>query len=484
MSKIICEVCGTSYPDTSPQCPICGYANPGNSQNLAGDSTEGETQNGYHYVKGGRFSKSNVRKRNQNHQIPVRNTTTEKVVRHAQHAATGAHQELPEQNGQEQRVFMNNEKKQKKPVGAIVATVVLLLAIIGVVVYLSLQFFGPDSKVVPHIPNDTTSALDVTSPSDSTAPTEKPTPVVIPCEDISLNITEVSFDTINSSRMLYPEVYPVDTTDNIVYVSSDDSVATVSDVGMITAVGNGEAVITVTCGQATATCKVVCVVQDLTAPSDESTEPTEAASEEPTQPASGALKLNRKDITFSSKDASWILYDGSIAKTEITWSSDNTSVAVFEGGTVKAVGAGTTKVHAEYNGEKVSCIIRCNFKDEAPSQGDDGGVSEDGNVPAPTTAPETATEPSTKPEEGNSAVTYSVTSPYGPASDITIPSGSSIQLTVKDNKGNAVNAVWKVVSGTGCTVSNGLVSGTGNSINTLTATTDDGKTLTCVVRVS
>ena len=225
-------------------------------------------------------------------------------------------------------------------------------------------------------------------------------------------------------------------------------------------------------------------MQDLTAPSDESTEPTEAASEEPTQPASGALKLNRKDITFSSKDASWILYDGSIAKTEITWSSDNTSVAVFEGGTVKAVGAGTTKVHAEYNGEKVSCIIRCNFKDEAPSQGDDGGVSEDGNVPAPTTAPETATEPSTKPEEGNSAVTYSVTSPYGPASDITIPSGSSIQLTVKDNKGNAVNAVWKVVSGTGCTVSNGLVSGTGNSINTLTATTDDGKTLTCVVRVS
>ena len=25
MSKIICEICGTSYPDTAECCPICGY---------------------------------------------------------------------------------------------------------------------------------------------------------------------------------------------------------------------------------------------------------------------------------------------------------------------------------------------------------------------------------------------------------------------------------------------------------------------------
>ena len=24
MSKIICDVCGTSYPDTAECCPICG----------------------------------------------------------------------------------------------------------------------------------------------------------------------------------------------------------------------------------------------------------------------------------------------------------------------------------------------------------------------------------------------------------------------------------------------------------------------------
>ena len=24
MSKIICDICGTSYPETATQCPICG----------------------------------------------------------------------------------------------------------------------------------------------------------------------------------------------------------------------------------------------------------------------------------------------------------------------------------------------------------------------------------------------------------------------------------------------------------------------------
>ena len=26
MNKIICDVCGTAYPETSSQCPICGFA--------------------------------------------------------------------------------------------------------------------------------------------------------------------------------------------------------------------------------------------------------------------------------------------------------------------------------------------------------------------------------------------------------------------------------------------------------------------------
>ena len=25
MDKVICDICGTSYPATADQCPICGY---------------------------------------------------------------------------------------------------------------------------------------------------------------------------------------------------------------------------------------------------------------------------------------------------------------------------------------------------------------------------------------------------------------------------------------------------------------------------
>ena len=62
MSKVICDVCGTSYPETSTQCPICGCVRPADSPVV--EEKDRETGS-YTYVKGGRFSKSNVRKRSQ-----------------------------------------------------------------------------------------------------------------------------------------------------------------------------------------------------------------------------------------------------------------------------------------------------------------------------------------------------------------------------------------------------------------------------------
>ena len=90
--------------------------------------------------------------------------------------------------------------------------------------------------------------------------------------------------------------------------------------------------------------------------------------------------LNRSDITFSKQGESWVVYSGKIAKTDIIWSTDNSNVATIDNGKVVAVGGGTTKIHAEYNGTKVSCIIRCNFTSGSENQGvsGNGGVSEDG----------------------------------------------------------------------------------------------------------
>lgn len=66
MSKIICDVCGTSYPESATQCPICGCVRPAEVVTVSseGNPVEMPTSGTYTYVKGGRFSKSNVKKRN------------------------------------------------------------------------------------------------------------------------------------------------------------------------------------------------------------------------------------------------------------------------------------------------------------------------------------------------------------------------------------------------------------------------------------
>ena len=54
MSKIICDVCGTSYPETASQCPICGSARSGDVQVVADSQPGGDeaAPRGYQYVKG------------------------------------------------------------------------------------------------------------------------------------------------------------------------------------------------------------------------------------------------------------------------------------------------------------------------------------------------------------------------------------------------------------------------------------------------
>ena len=76
--------------------------------------------------------------------------------------------------------------------------------------------------------------------------------------------------------------------------------------------------------------------------------------------------LNRDDITFVNAGESLKLYDGSVPLDQITWSSNDDSVATFANGIVTAVGKGNTTVYAEYNGVKVSCKIYCKLKQENP----------------------------------------------------------------------------------------------------------------------
>ena len=62
MNKIICDVCGTRYPESAEQCPICGRVGAGEKKAESAE-VEGAYGREYSRTKGGHFSKANVKKR-------------------------------------------------------------------------------------------------------------------------------------------------------------------------------------------------------------------------------------------------------------------------------------------------------------------------------------------------------------------------------------------------------------------------------------
>lgn len=320
MSKIICDVCGTSYPDTATQCPICGCVRTPENKKISEDSN---TTAGYTYVKGGRFSKSNVRKR-----MKTGNSASVNVTKNAKKPAQKA-----EKNGER---------------GLVVAVIVLLLAIIAAVLYITFRFFLP-AYISPEQPQTVT-----------TQPTETE-PVEISCEKISLDATTIAFSNVGDTATLTAEVTPADTTDTLEFVSADETVAKISYDGnkaTVTAVAEGKTMVVVTCGTLKVTCNVECVVEEATDATDV-TDPSDTTTA--TVPDGAKLEMNREDITLLTWNESWDLYTGDIPAELISWTTDNAQVATIDNGVVKAVGVGMTTVYGEYNGQKVSCIIRCSF---------------------------------------------------------------------------------------------------------------------------
>lgn len=421
MSKIICDVCGTSYPESATQCPICGCVRSVDARVVAGSTNDVEAQSSgtYTYVKGGRFSKANVKKRNKGMAVTPAETTQ---------------QDMPDAR-----------ESGKKDVGIVITTVFLLLAIVAVVIYIAVRFFGPvlfgDDKdiVKPPVNNETTQGTAVETTEETFA--------TIPCEEVILSKTEITFETEGAALLLNVSVNPAETTDAMQFSSADESVATVSSDGKVTAVSKGETTITVTCGGVSAECKVICNFE-VQVPEEETTLPEVDASE--------ALTFNREDFTLNTKGQTWKLYTGDIAANQITWTSDDEKVATIVDGVVTAVGSGTTKVHGEYGGVKLSCIVRCS---EAMGKADASAATE-------------ATTPAT-----NTEGKYTISN-----KDVSIYVGDTFNLTLTDEQGNPVDVSWVASDGSVCTVSGNAVTAVATGMITVSANVE-GANYSCIVRV-
>ena len=454
MSKVICDVCGTTFPETANQCPICGSAKNASAQTAAEGGAQAEAGSTNSYVSGGRFSKSNVRKRNK----------------------TG--QPMP-------RTAQKDQDGEGSNKGLVIIVIALLLAIIAVVIYLAVTLFGGDKK--PDNGNKTPSVSQTVQTPD-TEPTEpsasETEPTGIPCTDFVLSSTIIEFTDAERSQLLSVNLTPSNTTEKVTFMSMNTAVATVTDGGLVTPVGIGDTTIIITCGDITKECRVFCNFNT-------SAEPTDP---EPTDPAPGPddvpeefMVMNTKYFTSTGVGdvtlpvgKTWKMYSHiAVEASKVVWTSEDEAYVTIKDGVVTTVASTEslkTKyvlVHAEYGGKIYSCRIRVNSGSSTPS--------------TPSTPP--ATEPTTPPavEPAGFTMTFNTQwiTPEG-LGDVKVRVGNTWKMYSTISV-PADQVTWVSENPAIATVENGVVTAvsTGNSNISVVMIHAEyaGVRYTCIVRV-
>ena len=163
---------------------------------------------------------------------------------------------------------------------------------------------------------------------------------VIDVESIELNRNELTI-VEGESETLVATVKPDNATDKTVsWSSADESVAMVSVSGVVTAIKEGETIVTATSGAKSASCKVIVQKEiiDVTSISlDQNT-------------------LELYEGTSATLSAT-VLPENATDKT-ITWSSSNTTVATVDSnGKVEAISSGSATITATAGGFSASCTV-------------------------------------------------------------------------------------------------------------------------------
>ena len=197
------------------------------------------------------------------------------------------------------------------------------------------------NKDIPFTPANSASKVAYLSITDAMAGTIyelyiELTREAVPATGVTLNETALSLRPTEKAT-LAATVAPENTTDTLVWTSSNDAVATVKD-GVVTAKSEGTATITAACGSA----KAECVVTVL-----------------PPIPATGvtldktALKLYEGD---AAKLTATVEPENTTDKT-IVWTSSDNAVATVKDGTVTAVKVGTATITAACGEAKATCAV-------------------------------------------------------------------------------------------------------------------------------
>ena len=286
---------------------------------------------------------------------------------------------------------------------------------------------------------------------DSIDMSEEPTPEpeVISVESISLN-SQTGELRVGEQTTLIATITPDNATNKSVTWKSDNTEAATVENGVVTAVGEGKANITVTTvdGNKTATCEITVLPE-----------------EEP-EPDPEPEVINVENVTLNSQNEELKIGDtvtlvatitpSNATNKNVTWSSDNTNVATVNNGVVRAVGEGKANITV---------------------------TTVDGNKTATceiTVLPEEEPEPDPEPEVINvENVTLN-------SQNEELKIGDTVTLVATITPSNATNknVTWSSDNTNVATVNNGVVRAVGEGKANITVTTVDGnKTATCMITV-
>ncbi|MDE5996997.1 MAG: Ig-like domain-containing protein, partial [Muribaculaceae bacterium] len=168
---------------------------------------------------------------------------------------------------------------------------------------------------------------------------------VIEVNSITLDKTELSL-TEGESETLTATVAPNNATDNMVtWKSDDETVATVDKDGKVTAVKEGTATITASCGEHTATCAVTVAAKVIL--------------------VTGII-LDKTELSLTEGDTATltatVIPDNATDKS-VTWiSSDSTIASVDSEGNVTAINAGTAIITAVCGNIDAICVVNVGAK--------------------------------------------------------------------------------------------------------------------------
>ncbi len=374
MDKIVCDYCGTIYDAEKAQCPLCG-----NKSREAG-----------------------VRKSAQ-----------------SERKAAPVKKELKKKGRTSREI----------PRKLLIASIVFLSLAVLVVVYFvgDMLGFWPGLEDVL---NATMRVEELERPDESS------------CTYLDILPEEITFTEVGQIQKLRV-IMNEGCTETLTFITSNAEVAMVSEeakytseedmsaiTAEVTAVGAGQANITVSCGSKSVVCPVTC---------NFSTEP----SSEATEPSQPALKLSQEDITLQlPRETAVISIENLPEDAVVVWSSSDETVAtVDEDGKIVGIGSGTATITAQVGEETLEMTVRCDFENTA---------------------------------ESNNHLTHT---------DVTISVGESFNLRLIDANGERIDdATYSSNNTSVCSVSGVRVTGESSGM-TKVIVSYGGQSYTCIVRV-